>query len=161
MPFGLTFAPNQQGPNPQQGGDPNQSAPLQEAIKVLNLRLPTVHGARGLAPAPLMQSLGSGGLPSSMMGGGIEQMLAMLFGALRNSQGVSPQQVNPGQQPGTGSINVPPMVPSAMGGSAPLPKFTPGIQAPGGTPNTQEPPPFVDRPMPPQASQRPPSIFRR
>ena len=63
--FGVSFLP---------GGDANYSresgaspAPMQEAIKVLSLRVPRVVGASPLAPLALLQSQGGGGLPAGIL----------------------------------------------------------------------------------------------
>lgn len=62
--FGINFQPGMQE---QQGQNGNGSRPsgggVQEAIKVLSLRLPKVVGAHGIAPMPLLTSEGSGGNP--------------------------------------------------------------------------------------------------
>lgn len=59
---GVSFQPGANGDNGQQSG---QSRPaghgVQEAIKILSLRLPRVVGAHALAPMPLLTSQGSGG----------------------------------------------------------------------------------------------------
>jgi len=59
-------------------GDPTQQRPSgmspqggpQQAIKILNLRMPRVQGAAAPAPAALLNSPGSGGLPQPPMMGG-------------------------------------------------------------------------------------------
>lgn len=79
---GVNFQPGAQsygqqngqgGPSRQQGS--NQG--VQEAIKVLSLRLPKVVGARAVAPAPLLTSQGSGGNPN--VDSIVESVLSRMF----------------------------------------------------------------------------------
>jgi hypothetical protein len=60
MAFGLSFLPVPQGPN---GETRDRAEPIQQAIKVLTLRLPRVLGGSAPAPAPLLQGGGSMGNP--------------------------------------------------------------------------------------------------
>lgn len=58
--LGVSFQPGQQptqGPN----AGSNQGSGVQEAIKILSLRLPKVLGAQAAVPMPLLTSQGSGG----------------------------------------------------------------------------------------------------
>ncbi len=76
---GVNFQPGtpgygEQGPSRPQSGS-NQG--VQEAIKVLSLRLPKVVGARSVAPAPLLTSQGSGGSPH--VDSIVESVLARVF----------------------------------------------------------------------------------
>jgi hypothetical protein len=61
--IGVNFQPGSGsgGGGSRPTGNPNG---VQEAIKVLSLRLPKVVGAQGIAPAPLLQSGGSNGMGS-------------------------------------------------------------------------------------------------
>ncbi len=63
MTPGVSFQPG--SPDQTQNGGPktNPSGSVQEAIKVLSLRLPKVVGAQALAPQALLGSAGSGGNP--------------------------------------------------------------------------------------------------
>jgi hypothetical protein len=90
--FGVTFAPTG-GKEQQQSGDAN--APIQEAIRTLSLRIPSVVGTRAPAPSVLLNSMGGGGL-ANPMGINLERLLAMLFGS---GQPASPQGAT--LQPGT------------------------------------------------------------
>ena len=56
--YGVSFQPGGEdsGPNGQR-----RSAPVQEAVRMLSLRLPTVTGARGISPQALLQSPGGAG----------------------------------------------------------------------------------------------------
>lgn len=63
--FGVSFVPDEQ--NLQQGKagvGRGAMTPTQQAIKLLSLRLPRVVGGSPIAPAPLLQSQGSKGMPS-------------------------------------------------------------------------------------------------
>lgn len=68
------------GVNFQPGASGNTMKPsengVQEAIKVLSLRLPKVVGARGVAQGPLLQSQGSGG---SRVDSVVNQVLSRMF----------------------------------------------------------------------------------
>jgi hypothetical protein len=81
--FGLNFAPTAQ--NQQQNAQNGQSqSPIQDAIKVLSLRIPSFVGARGIAPNELLQGGGAaaaGGMGAGMPGG-LEQFLRQLFGQM-------------------------------------------------------------------------------
>jgi hypothetical protein len=95
--YGLSFMPGADDPQQQQG---EAASPLQSAIKLLSLRLPTVTGARGIAPQGLLHGQGAGGLM------GNQSLMAWL------------QQVLSGGMAG------------GAPGMAPTPKVTPGIDDP-------------------------------
>lgn len=57
---GVSFQPGQNDPT-KTGQRPTADRGVQEAIKVLSLRLPKVVGARALAPSALLNAQGSGG----------------------------------------------------------------------------------------------------
>lgn len=128
--FGLSFSPATTLDRTKTQADPN--APVQEAIRTLSLRIPKVTGGKGIAPGPLLNSLGGQGM--GMPGGmGLEQLIAMLFGQKRQPQG--PQ--SPGGAPlapgtasfGAGQTSQPfPSAPSSP--SSFLPRVRPGIEAP-------------------------------
>lgn len=74
----------------QQGSGPNaSSAPqgVQEAIKILSLRLPTVVGARAVAPQALLSSPGSGGNPR--VDSVVNSVMARFFPTAGGAQGAS------------------------------------------------------------------------
>lgn len=100
MISGISFQPtDDKGYNP--GGQPRSAAPsnpVQEAIKVLSLRLPKVVGAQGMAPSPLLTSQGSGG--NARVDSVVNQVLARMFG---EGEG----------QPQAAAPSVPPSMPNA------------------------------------------------
>ena len=62
--IGVNFQPGANGENGENGnGRPSSGSGVQEAIRILSLRLPRVMGAQGVAPMPLLTSQGSGGNP--------------------------------------------------------------------------------------------------
>ena len=71
--YGVSFQPGGEdsGPNGQR-----RSAPVQEAVRMLSLRLPTVKGARGISPQALLQSPGGAGANTG--GFSLEAALALL-----------------------------------------------------------------------------------
>jgi hypothetical protein len=136
MPAGIgySFSPFQED---SQGQAP-PAEQVQNAVQVLGLRMPTVAGARGIAPQPLLNSQGAGGL--NIPGGlSLQQFLELLFG-----------QMSPSLMPG-GAQNAP------SAASRPIPGIVPGQQptTPGapvqtgapaggkipGTPEVNVPPP--------------------
>jgi hypothetical protein len=131
--FGLSFSPATTTDKTKAMADPN--APVQEAIRTLSLRIPKVTGGKGLAPAPLLNSMGSQGM--GMPGGmGLEQLLAMLFGQRQPAQQGGP--MSPGGAPlspatssfGAGQTSQPPTGGQAMPRpSQPLPNIRPGMEA--------------------------------
>ena len=79
--FGVSFLPGSQ--NQQNGtgmsGRPASQSPMQEAVKILSLRLPKFYGSQSLAPAPLLQAAGGMGQPAAR-GNVTAQALAGLAG---------------------------------------------------------------------------------
>lgn len=154
--FGLTFSPASamNKDRAQANADPN--GPVQEAIRTLSLRIPRVTGGKGIAPAPLLNSMGAQGLPTNGMG--LEQILAMLFGRMQPQSPMgaplSPQTAGFG----SGQLSQPPM-PNVTPGiedpnrslpplqTAPVPRVTPGMEAPVGVGSQyQSPAPFKAEP---------------
>lgn len=70
--IGVNFQPGQSG----YGNGSPKGDNVQEAIKVLSLRLPKVVGAQGIAPSALMNSMGGGG---SRVDSVVNQVLARMF----------------------------------------------------------------------------------
>jgi hypothetical protein len=148
MAFGQSFMP---GADEETGVERKPgAAPIQEAIRVLSLRMPRVVGAGGISPQPLLNSMGAGGLNVQ---GGLEQFLQMLFGQMpgQGSQQMQPMSAPgamPGQMPGAGGMQAP-----GMGaGAAPPPRVVPGEQ--GDRAKFGEPMPS---PMPDMGGMREPS----
>lgn len=78
MALGLSFAPTSANAAENAQQLTNQT-PIQNAIRVLSLRMPTFVGARGIAPDVLFNAPGSAGLAGSFGAGGLEQFLRKLF----------------------------------------------------------------------------------
>ena len=122
--FGLSFAPF---------GRDNENqppSPVQDAVRVLSLRLPTVVGAQGIAPGPLLNSPGLAGLMTGDMTP--EAFLRRLFGmSSAGPQGPVAPTVPSGSGPSrttAGSVPLPRVVPIAPPG---LPPGS-GVGGPGG-----------------------------
>lgn len=140
MISGVNFQPG------GQQGDPSQSRPssgVQEAIKVLSLRLPKVVGAQGMSPQALLTAQGSGG---SRVDSVVNQVLARILPT-------GPQSTPPGQSP------MPRVVGPREGESGTMP-VSPPVRFEGGAPGgSQAPSPFGGlvkrdpswRPAPPAA----------
>lgn len=124
LEFGVSFNPGaSDGKQPQQQGGPSQT-PIQDAIKTLSLRIPQFRGP-GIAPQPLLNATGgSGMMGQGSMPGGLQQILAQLFG-------------NQGQQQGQGGQ------PMGQGSMPPPPNIIPGAgpSVPGGGGMAYQPPP--------------------
>ena len=122
MTSGVNFQPGSQDPygtntQRQSGGQPSG---VQEAIKVLSLRLPKVLGARAVSPQALLSSPGSGGNPR--VDSVVNTVLSRMF-----PTGAPPSAPSAPMVPG----------PNTMGGmetyrQAPtrFPRVTPGERAP-------------------------------
>ena len=131
--IGQSFAPigdpNMQRPS----GGPGGIAPgAQEAIKVLNLRIPRVAGAGAPAPQALLEGGGSGALPQQPNNPIIQAILQAVLGHFAPQQQSAPSAMG-GGMPGT---------PGPLGQSGPqLPNPKINYQPlPGGTagPNPME-----------------------
>lgn len=107
---GVTFQPGAMGGEQPNGQRRDQG--VQEAIKVLSLRLPKVVGAQALAPQPLLTSPGSDGNPR--VDSIIENILKRMFPTAANASAPAP------------------MIPSGGGDSAPPLGYAPpmGYQQP-------------------------------
>ena len=119
--IGVNFQPGASRDN----GQSPQARPdgVQEAIKVLSLRLPKVVGAQGIAPQPLLSSQGSGGNPR--VDSVVNQILSRIMPT--------------GQPQGPSAPMVPQMGPSFggdVGGGQPQPRQEqqPSNRPPIGTP---------------------------
>lgn len=67
-PFGISFVPGSQDPtnnNGETGRVGAPQSPVQQAIKVLSLRLPKFYGSQSLAPGLLLNSPGGMGQPAA------------------------------------------------------------------------------------------------
>lgn len=122
---GLSFSPLG-SPQSKHGTDETPAPPIQEAIRVLSLRIPKIAGgAPSLAPYSLLTGAGSGGV--GMGGGtnlGLEDLLRKLFGITGpGAGGMAPSA--PGAPSGGGSGSAAPPAFGGGGGSAPPPHFVP------------------------------------
>lgn len=143
--IGLSFAPGQ-NPNQQQPGSQDSAiSPVQQAIKILSMRVPQNAGPGGITPNALLTGPGSAGLGAA--GGGFD-LMALLRRLLQ-----------PGGQSSAGPADAMPM-PGPAGQmpspSVPLPHVTPGEGGgPTNKPQVQPPMPMTPPPMGP-----PPGIGR-
>lgn len=128
-------------PGTQQGAASN---PVQEAVQLLSLRLPTVVGARGIAPQALLNGQGSAGMGSMGSPNAAIDLLQKLL--MQSRAQTPPMPGGPNQPPmdlmamlsrgGGGSGN---NQPQPSQGQAPSPSPTP-------TPNPTPPPPVMPPP---------------
>jgi hypothetical protein len=116
--YGLSFQPGADN-----GKDPRTRPQVQDAVKLLSLRLPTVVGARALAPQGLLQSQGG----AALGGGKSNAILEWLKRLLQGSGGQPPPQLSAaggylgqsGETMGSGRVFAPQIVPgSAPGGDS-------------------------------------------
>jgi hypothetical protein len=94
MAYGLAFQPGaEQNGNNGNGEKRASAAPVQEAVRLLSLRLPSVVGARALAPQTLLQSPGSAGLtgPGGMS---VDAMIEWLRRQIQQSGAAVPAQAS-------------------------------------------------------------------
>lgn len=134
--MGLSFAPT--GNRDQDQANGSNQTPLQDAIKVLSLRMPSFVGAaQGISPLAGMAGGGSAGVPNiGGVPGGLEDLLRRLFGG---GGGLQPAGVPPlGPPPPTVSFPEIPGQPSGRPvGPGPDPSNTrepanAGVVRPGG-----------------------------
>lgn len=136
MPLGRSFAPNSDQMSQRPPGGAGQS-PVQEAVRVLSLRLPRVVGASAPAPGALMGGMGGQGLAGPTSNPIVQQLMQMILGGQTAQQG--------GAIPGLPVPGGMPSMPASMGG------FTPniGFNTPGGGVSTPPTPQTPPRPAPP------------
>ena len=150
MAIGVSFLPGMNGQNqPNQNGNGEAAAPVQQAIKTLSLRLPRILGQGSVAPAALLNSQGAAGMGGSGMD--IDRLIQSILSQLPMAGGAA-QQGAPAQMgapvmgaPAPAQFRPPGgMEPGGMGGRVPMPRVTVG---------DPEPPPVV--PQPPIEPQQP------
>lgn len=118
MALGLSYQPgaDQQNGNGGQGGP--QAPPVQEAIRLLSLRLPSVQGARSISPQALLQGQGSAGLGAGQgmsLGAAIE-FLRRLLQQSGGRPGPQAAGMFAGQSGGGGGFApTPRVIPGALG----------------------------------------------
>lgn len=107
---GVNFQPGQGDPAAGVKKKPDQG--VQEAVKVLSLRLPRVVGAQSIAPAPLLNAPGSGGNPR--VDSVVNQVLGRMFPNGQQPSGAAAPMIPPrpvGPKPGeSGTMPVSPPV---------------------------------------------------
>ena len=172
MAFGTNFSPtaaNQRERTGPGGANNGTRGKLQEAIKVLSLRLPKVLGAQSLAPGPLLTGPGSGGVnPDKALAMNLQQQMpaplaaqgpAPVYTPPPMSAGPSaPPPAAPVYQPPSPSPASQPSVSGASGGSSPAqqavaalakapsfsapppPRVVPGITSPDDLARSTQPP---------------------
>lgn len=94
MDFGVSFSPTGDGQQRNQQDPQGSQTPIQDAIKLLSLRIPSFRGQGGIAPQSLMQGSGSLGVMGQAGPGGMQQMLAQLFG--QQGQSAPTPNITPG-----------------------------------------------------------------
>ena len=139
MSLGLSFSPTAR--NAAENAQSGQSqTPIQDAIKVLSLRMPQFVGARSIAPSALLHATGAAGLPGmTEVPGGLEAFLRRFFapeGAIGSFDPLMPARpaiprIAPGQaRPPVGAPNPAPPPPEETflqpnRPTVPLPPFDP------------------------------------
>lgn len=157
--FGLSFSPTQQNQNNQNPNNQSPTAggsgsPIQDAIKVLSLRIPHITGPGGIAPPSLLNSGGGAGIGGGTMGqpGGLEEFLRRLFAGQMGQQGGSAPP--PNVHPGTGGTEPGPVEQGPQPGAS---YAGPANRSPNTGFNGNGPTgPLVDGPTPP-GQYRPPT----
>ena len=90
MAFGVQFLPGEQeggyGTARERTGA-RRSSPVQEAIRILSLRLPKFYGSQSMAPAPLLRAPGGMGQPGAK-GNVTAQALAQWAGVPGGDPGI-------------------------------------------------------------------------
>lgn len=133
QPMGVSFAPfanREPGQSDQPGG--GSAAPVQDAIRTLNLQVPRVTGSAPINAA-LLAGPGSAGLSSAPGLGGLDVFLRTLFGML--GRGAIPGGM-PAQTPDFLGQLPQPNRALLGGGRAPAPSVTPGLETGGGSAQT-------------------------
>jgi hypothetical protein len=152
--FGVSFLPNgdsrYQRPGEEAGAGANIQ-PVQDAIKILSLRVPRMVGANPLAPLALLQGRGSGGLSEGLL-----QQLLRTMGQMPATNaggpmaGVGGVGVGGAPSPFTAPEGAAPASP--FGNGAPSVKVTAGGQAPPSIPQTTQATPQPTPPVTPFTS---------
>lgn len=152
--IGINFQPGMSGysgSGSRSGNGGNSNAGVQEAIKVLSLRLPKVVGAQGIAPQALLSSQGSGGsrvdsvvntVLGRMFPSGQQEASAPSFGTAPSSEPA------PYQMPNFSGSHSGPQAQTYAGPTwnnpwSTIPKIIAGGDGQGGTPQNPYGPPGV------------------
>lgn len=115
MNLGVSFSPTNQ--SAQGTGTPNTANPVQDAIRILSFRLPTVLGASAATP---MQNLGAPSIFGSQLGSSvIQNFLKSLMMPSATGQASSPYGSLFGGTSAPSAASAPP-VSISLGGSSPI-----------------------------------------
>jgi hypothetical protein len=146
--IGIAFQPGSQrnDSNGADAGNRTATVPVQEAVRLLSLRLPSVVGARALAPGTLLRSPGSAGLtgPGGM---NVDAMIEWLRRQMQQSGASVPSQAE-------GIFGSP--QPASLQPSGSQPRVDTPTQAPAPEPTFAPPPPRVVPAVRPAEPSAPP-----
>lgn len=106
--IGQTFMPQGQGVTERPQGPDNQAG-VQQAIKILNLRMPRVAGAGAPAPQALLEGMGSAGMPQQASSPILQAIIQAVLGHFQPQQMGAPSAMGGFQQqgPSQGSMSLP------------------------------------------------------
>lgn len=124
-----------------------QRTPVQRAVQLLSLRLPTVIGAQGISPQALLQSQGGAGIGGGMSPDAAMELLRRLLGSAGQPGGFGPNLQTAGGFGGGGGF----AMPTTM--STPLPRIIPQENPDNGSAATK------DAGLPPQMDRRGPDTY--
>jgi hypothetical protein len=138
--YGVTFMPQGDAVYRKDGGaDTAGVTPIQEAVKVLSLRVPKVLGNNPLAPLALLTAPGGGALPAGML----EALMRQRFGPAAEIMGQPNLTPPPAQTPQAPVTPPPASVSTSPPQSAPPPVPQPVVAGTGAS----EPPPVGPPPV--------------
>ena len=129
MPLGLSFAPRSQDEIAARGTGGPSPSPIQEAIRILSLRLPRAFGASAPAPSALMAGAGAPSRAAALPGPTTNPILEQLLRALLG--GMAPQGMArglPGLPVPGGAMGAFGLPPGPMGPAPRSPILTPGFR---------------------------------
>lgn len=114
MNTGVSFQPGaSDGQSQTQGRSVSPTNSVQEAIKVLSLRLPKVLGARSIAPSPLVNSPGSDG--NTRVDSVVNQIMSRMFPTAGGGAPEAPAPMIPQNQSPEPTSNTMPIAPTFGG----------------------------------------------
>ena len=108
--IGVNFQPGSNQDEARNGSPRPGASGVQEAIKVLSLRLPKVVGAQGVTPMPLLTSQGAGGNPRV---DSVVNQIMQRFAPTQAPQAPAPQTAGPNFAGDIGAMySTPPAMPN-------------------------------------------------